>query len=107
MHVFTFRSEAYPGVNGFTTRCSGANLPEDFGPWVLAGQGAFIQAIRCPVCMAAPVPSWPALRGTAITSPEWMSEAHEAPRRGAGLLPRIDRTKLIVCQHPLNGIRHP
>ena len=40
MHVFTFRSETYPGLNGFTTRRSGANLPEEFGPWVLAGQRA-------------------------------------------------------------------
>jgi hypothetical protein len=40
MHVFTFRSETYPGINGFTTRRSGDNLPEEFGPWVLAGQGA-------------------------------------------------------------------
>lgn len=40
MHVFTFRSETYPDITGFTTRRSGTNLPEDFGPWLLAGQGA-------------------------------------------------------------------
>ena len=40
MHVFTFRSETYPDITGFTTRRGGTNLPEDFGPWLLAGQGA-------------------------------------------------------------------
>jgi hypothetical protein len=40
MHVFTFRSRTYPGITGFTTWRSGANLPEETGPWVLVGQGA-------------------------------------------------------------------
>jgi hypothetical protein len=40
MHVFTFRSETCPDITGFTTKRSGANLPEDLGPWLLVGQGA-------------------------------------------------------------------
>ena len=40
MHVFTFRSETEPGMIGFTTRRTGANLPEDFDPWVIVSQGA-------------------------------------------------------------------
>jgi hypothetical protein len=40
MHVFTFRSHVRPEVTGFTTRRTGANLPEELGPWVLVGQGA-------------------------------------------------------------------
>ena len=40
MHVFTFRSETYADITGFTTRRSGENLAEEFGPWVLDGQGA-------------------------------------------------------------------
>jgi hypothetical protein len=40
MHVFTFRSEIHPGITGFTTRRTGANLPEEFGPWVSVAQGA-------------------------------------------------------------------
>jgi hypothetical protein len=40
MHVFTFRSRTYPGMNGFTTWRTGANLPEEFRPWVFASQGA-------------------------------------------------------------------
>jgi hypothetical protein len=40
MHVFTFRSRTYPGITGFTTWRGGANLPEEFQPWVYVGQGA-------------------------------------------------------------------
>jgi hypothetical protein len=40
MHVFTFRSHDRPEMTGFTTRRTGANLPEDLGPWVLVSQGA-------------------------------------------------------------------
>jgi hypothetical protein len=40
MHVFTFRSHLRPEMTGFTTRRTGANLPEEFGPWVLVGQTA-------------------------------------------------------------------
>jgi hypothetical protein len=40
MHVFTFRSRTYPGITGFTTRRTGANLPAELGPWALVGQGA-------------------------------------------------------------------
>ena len=40
MHVFTFRSRTYPGTTGFTTWRTGANLPEEFRPWVFVGQGA-------------------------------------------------------------------
>jgi hypothetical protein len=40
MHVFTFRSRTYPGITGFTTWRTGANLPEEVGPWVLIYQGA-------------------------------------------------------------------
>ena len=40
MHVFTFRSETQPRMTGFTTRRSGANLPDHLGPWVLVSQGA-------------------------------------------------------------------
>jgi hypothetical protein len=40
MHVFTFRSHVRPEMTGFTTRRMGANLPEEFGPWVSVAQGA-------------------------------------------------------------------
>ena len=40
MHVFAFRAVTYPGITGFTTQRTGANLPEDFRPWVLIGQCA-------------------------------------------------------------------
>jgi hypothetical protein len=40
MHVFTFRSRTYPGMTGFTTWRTGANLPEEFRPWVFVSQGA-------------------------------------------------------------------
>jgi len=40
MHVFTFRSEAQPGITGFTTRRTGDNLPEEFRPWLFVAQGA-------------------------------------------------------------------
>jgi hypothetical protein len=39
MHVFTFRSCTYLGTTGFTTRRTGANLPEELGPWVSVSQG--------------------------------------------------------------------
>jgi hypothetical protein len=39
MHVFTFWSTASPGITGFTTWRSGANLPEEIGPWVHVDQG--------------------------------------------------------------------
>ena len=40
MHVFTFRSHAQPETTGFTTRRTGANLPDELGPWILVNQGA-------------------------------------------------------------------
>jgi hypothetical protein len=40
MHVFTFRSETHPGMTGFTTRRTGDNLPQEFGPWLPVSQGA-------------------------------------------------------------------
>ena len=40
MHVFTFRSRTYPGITGFTTWRTGANLPEEFRPWAFVSQGA-------------------------------------------------------------------
>jgi hypothetical protein len=40
MHVFTFRSPTSPGMIGFTTMRTGANLPEELGPWLLVGQGS-------------------------------------------------------------------
>jgi hypothetical protein len=39
MHVFTFRSRPRPGLAGFTTWRTGANLPEELGPWALVSQG--------------------------------------------------------------------
>jgi hypothetical protein len=41
MHVFVFQAQRRNStIFGFTTRRTGSNLPEAFGPWVLASQGA-------------------------------------------------------------------
>jgi hypothetical protein len=40
MHVLTFRSRVRPEITGVTPWRTGANVPEDFRPRVLAGQRA-------------------------------------------------------------------
>jgi hypothetical protein len=40
MHVFIFQSRARPEMAGFTTRRTGANLPEELGPWAIVRQGS-------------------------------------------------------------------
>lgn len=40
MHIFTFKSQSRPELTGRTTWRTGANLPEDLGPWLLVSQSA-------------------------------------------------------------------
>ena len=44
MATFLFRSAREPDVFGFTADPSGANLPEELGPWRRAGAGTAAQS---------------------------------------------------------------